>query len=121
MDGISILRRRPIHGLDTDALRQHVEAFESKPQNLVIQRLSPGHLLVSGSFLESEMVEFATTYSRYWTATVVGNGERLAIQRDGLDFMYFKPPTGSPSTIELVYEGGSVGVRFLSRILQVIG
>ncbi len=114
----SMVPKRPLHGLDVDSLRVLIDSIDSDRSRMNIQRLSPGHLRIKGTFHDKEVVQFVTTYSSGWRATLAGTGQTLPMQRDGLDLMYFVPPAGVPCEIALTYHGGAIGTRLLTKMLS---
>jgi len=101
----AIVKRQPVHGLDTDEVARYVAALDdpSLPAD-VMTWPDPNHGHIDTTLHPGQVLSIQSTYDRGWIARA--NGKPAKVTRDGIGLSVVHAPCDGPCSIDFVYEGG---------------
>lgn len=111
----ALVRRPPVHGLDTAELEPFVRAIESSAPVQEVVRVHYGHYRLRGDFPKGTALSVAWNYDPGWTAS---SGSRpIKVERDGIGLIAFRPEC-SACAVELRFDPGPV--RRAARLVSAV-
>jgi hypothetical protein len=99
-----LVRRAPIHGLDTDDVQRFVTALDSASRQAVMEWHGANRVRIRALLKPGEIVSTQINYHPGWHATVKG-GDR-PVHADGIGLMVVNPDCLGDCEIILDYDGG---------------
>jgi hypothetical protein len=113
----AVVRRAPIHGLDTADVERFVAALEEPTLPIAdFDWKDTEHARISTSVRAGQPVAVQITYDPGWVAQA--NGKPARITRDGIGLLTIHPDCAGPCEIELSWDGGLE--RRICRILSLL-
>ncbi len=101
----SLVRDRPVHGLDTSQTRTYVQALEDPNYPAADFRWTSRHSAeIQASLRPDDLLSVQITYHPGWHALV--NGASRKVFGDGLGQLVIEPNCVGPCGVQLVYDGG---------------
>ena len=101
----SLVRDRPIHGLDIAQAQAYVEALHDSSVGPASFRWTSRHSAEIQAVLRSEqLISVQITYHPGWRATV--NGTECLLSGDGLGLIVIEPRCEGACNVQLIYDGG---------------
>ncbi len=102
----AVVRRTPIHGLDTLPVEAYVAALDDPQYPLAtFQWKGMSAAEIHANLRPGQVLAVQVTYDRGWEAW--SKGQRLAVRRDAIGQMVIEPPASGPTEITLRYTGGA--------------
>jgi hypothetical protein len=99
-----LVRRRPIHGLDTDEVRSYVAALDSASQPALLEWRGSNQARIRAVLAPGEIVSTQINYHPGWHAIV--KGRMAAVRSDGIGLMAVDPNCIGDCEVTLQYDGG---------------
>ena len=113
----AVVRRAPIHGLDTADVERFVAALEDTTLPIAdFDWKDTEHARINTSVRAGQSVAVQITYDPGWVAQANGNPARIT--RDGIGLLTIHPDCAGPCEIELSWDGGLE--RRVCRSLSVL-
>jgi len=101
----SIIKNKPIHGLDTTEVAKYVAALDNpalSPASLTWH--SPGNGHIDAIVHPGQVVSVQATYDKGWIASA--NSRPAEVVRDGIGLTVIRANCDGPCSINLVFDGG---------------
>ena len=101
----SVVRDRPIHGLDVAQAQAYVQALHDPSVAPATFRWTSRHSAeIQAVSRPDQAISVQITYHPGWRATV--NGRRAPLRGDGLGLMVVEPACEGSCNVQLIYDGG---------------
>ncbi len=115
-----VVRRAPIHGLDTAELERYVAALDQPPAPASFTWRDPNHALIRAHLAPGQLVSVQVTYDPGWRASV--SGARRVIEKDGIGLMAVHPECAGDCEVALTYDGGwETRFCWVASVLMLVG
>ncbi len=101
----AIVKRQPIHGLDTDEVAGYVAALDdaSLPGD-VMAWPDPNHGHIDTTLHPGQVLSIQSTYDKGWIATA--NGKPAPVTRDAIGLSVVHPACDGACSIDFIFDGG---------------
>jgi hypothetical protein len=101
----AIVKRQPIHGLDTAEVAVYVAALDDA--SLPAAAMSwqdPDHGHIQATLRRQQALSVQTTYDKGWIA--FANGKPAEVTRDGIGLSVIHADCDGPCTVDFIFDGG---------------
>ena len=101
----AIVKRKPIHGLDTAEVERYVGALNdaSLPTDVMVW-LDPNHAHIDTTLHPGQVLSIQSTYDKGWIATA--NGKPAAVTRDEIGLSVVHAACDGAYSIDFIFDGG---------------